>query len=100
MPKWPKSVPVLEASDIHRGWFDGPNGTHCLQGWIKAVFPYGKDGSGYSTRMRVVHALMKAGNVRYEGNLTGFNDTSPKAVVAQVWNEAMRTLGYTEVVDA
>jgi hypothetical protein len=40
---WPETVPILNARDIIKGDFDGPNNTHCLRGWVNVGFSRDQD---------------------------------------------------------
>lgn len=96
---FPEIVPILSAEEIHQGNYDGPNGTHCLLGWCREVFPDSWDGL-FKTSHPAFRALKaevaKAEGVAYDqAYLSCFNDSSTKPNVAKVWNKAMKTLGYT-----
>ncbi len=98
-PDWPESVPVLTAKDIHRGGYDGPNGTHCLLGHARSRF--GRfQWYGGAVEAALIDAVHDAGGL----SVASFNDdpTNAKTAIANVWNKAMRSLGYTEIheVDA
>jgi len=98
-PKWPESVPVLTAKDIHRGSMHSPDGgRHCLMGHAVLHF---KD---WRAREDVWPELIAAVGKRGGLYVADFNDdpANTKTAIANVWNETMRSLGYTEIheVDA
>lgn len=82
---WPKEVPVLTARDIHKGSLDGPNGTHCLYGWLYKSF------GAFSIPTKAFEQLRDDCGTPLLGN---FNDSNPKRKVARTWNRAMAKLGY------
>lgn len=87
---WPKEVPILEAKNMHKGSYNGPNGTHCLLGWSYEVFPINEKVSN-----RVVRAIFRTARI-HESDIADFNDDKkrPKTELAAVWNKAMARLGY------
>lgn len=93
---WPDSVPVLTAKDIHRGTWDGPDGTHCLLGHGRQL-----NVASHKAWSELVHALDEATGKQ---GIAEFNDdlSNSATQIANVWNRAMRSLGYTEIheVDA
>ena len=96
--KWPRKVPVLKASDICKGRLSGPNGTHCLIGWVYETF------NDYSARMKVrdeIKVEIEVAGYGQTSNIENFNDDkeTPKKHIALVWNSAMKSLGYTEIHD-
>jgi hypothetical protein len=83
----PKRLPVLAAKDICRGYYDGPNGTHCLLGWARQ---WGEAGDAF-----IIPAL--SSQIHPGQRLIAmFNDDIdvPKSRVAAVWNRAAKSLGY------
>ena len=93
---WPETVPVLTAKDIHKGGYDGPDGnTHCLLGWVGVTFMFGQ---GWC---EAASAISEVCEERFgESNILTANDGElPKPRLARAWNEAMRRLGYTEVIE-
>lgn len=92
---WPATVPVLEAEDICKGHLNGPNGTHCLGGWIYEAFPCNED-----KQVRVMKLLQAECDIESGGgfsSIANYNDAMPKEDSAALWNRVMRRLGYTEV---
>ena len=81
----PDFVWVLTADDFCRGTYDGPNGTHCLAGWGRVTF--GKPPL-LNEAFKELRLLC--------GYIPRFNDTEPFEKLAEVWNQAMANLGYTE----
>lgn len=84
---WPKTVPILEPHHIHKGDYDGLNGTHCLAGWWQQAFAKREE------RWAAWKAIQCAvGSV----DPTQFNDSRrrPKSTIARAWNRAMARLGY------
>ena len=107
--RWPKSVPILEASDINRGGYNGPDGTHCLFGWVVSVFdidpmdlatfddrrPEGLLGRAlYDACLKLSPKHMPKGY--YVFSYKNDNRRNTKADIARAWNRAMAELGYTE----
>ena len=86
--KWPEEVPILEAGDICRGAYTRGR-KHCLAGWAAAWF------RDFDTRIEVFRLIRERIPIR--GTIGGFNDAHPLDEVAQLWNDTMRDLGYTEV---
>ena len=85
--KYPKRVKRLEAKDICRRELDGPNGTHCLLGWM-----YSEARDFISQANNAVRAQTRNSRV----GIARFND-NPKRTnrdIAAVWNRAMKSLGY------
>ena len=87
--KWPTEVPVLEAKDIHKGSFDGPNGTHCLAGWRDMTF-----GSPEGQPWNVAYDAISSECGDLETMEFNDNEKTPKARIARTWNRAMAKLGY------
>jgi hypothetical protein len=81
----PKTVQVLKAKDICRGYYDGPNGTHCIVGWVDVA----------CVNLAALTPFMRAIRVKARTAYLGsFNECRPKSVVASTWNRAMVSLGY------
>lgn len=90
---WPKQVPVLEAKDIHKGDLSSKCGKkHCLVGWSREVFPF-------QNRVKAIRQIRLVCRERFkEFSIPHVNDhRATKKQAAEIWNEAMRQLGYTEV---
>lgn len=88
--KWPESAPFLTPDDIcHREMY-GPNETHCLIGWKVEVMGF-RDIGGF----KLYRAIRRAGRIA-AGQIGMYNDDpkNSKAKIAEVWNKAMRLLGY------
>jgi hypothetical protein len=85
----PKTVPVLKAKDICKFAYDGPNGTHCLAGWARALV-----GSDDILDGRVSRLCCAVRNIIDDFSIFDFNDDNPTLVVAATWNKAMPALGY------
>lgn len=85
--KWPEEVPILEAGDICRGAYTRGD-KHCLAGWVNKSF------RDFDTRMEVRTLIFEQ---TANGTIESFNDAHPRKEVAQLWNDTMRDLGYTEV---
>ncbi len=81
----PEFVWVLTAKDFCRRAYDGPSGTHCLDGWRRKTF--NNNALGYKAYAELSELT---------GGITYFNDTTPLKEVAKIWNQAMANLGYTE----
>lgn len=98
--QFPETVPYLKPNHIHKGWYTGPNNTHCLIGWVNAVF------TDSATRNHVVDILSKEISAKrltqYPCDIVVmcFNDdeNNSKRRICRVWNRAMKKLGYTEKV--
>jgi len=89
--KWPESVPVLTADDMYRGRFTSPCGQkHCLLGWVYAIF---------TNPVASVRSFRAIELVSGSENIASLNDdpNNSEAKIAQIWNDAMHELGYTEV---
>jgi len=95
--QWPESLPVLRAKDIHRGHFDGPNGTHCLAGWVYALL-HGRN-TRAKFRDQLEHTLSTSGIVACPGLIPAANDNpaNSKASLAKAWNDTLAHFGYTEI---
>jgi len=123
--KWPRLVPTLRASDIHKGasfperlhadWDPWPDwGSEdnwegckaCLSAWIRVVFI---DPSARHLAWHSVQGVIAANPkfapesmVSSDGRVVipTFNDSPrvSRGELAQVWNEAMESLGYVEEV--
>ena len=111
--KWPRTVPHLTERDIYCGDLDGGDGTHCLMGWARTVFPdVGQNYGEFVEDHPVILALADAVRIPacakgdFEDGETvdkviAFNDSyageSKKRSIANAWNRAMAKLGYTEI---
>ncbi len=95
MSNWPESVPVLTAGDICRNHF-GCGKKHCLLGWRGIVFGPASNPLGISAREAIDRVLPSKWPTPARFNDDPENST---ASIAEVWNEAMRSLGYTEVYE-
>ena len=86
---WPKEVDVLEATDICRGQFNGPNKTHCIVGWLRHWFGCGLE---YGKAEKIAH------RIAHTHSLMGWNDdpNTKKAEIARTINKVTAALGYTE----
>ena len=88
---WPTALPELEASDMVVHALTGPNGTHCLLGWARALT------TGYQVRFKIEEAIQKVIQARgFAGCIADFNDQRGPFEAASVWNEAITNLGYVE----
>lgn len=92
--KWPKTVPILLARDIHKGSMHSESGKkHCLIGYAVTVFPdiMAKDKT-LNTIKEIIgtHCVIEWND----------NPLTPKSLIAKVWNKAMGRLGYTQLVAA
>ena len=87
--RWPKEVTWPEAKDFCRHSLDGPNGTHCMLGWIENDFPL----QGHQERAERV----LSGLIGDDITVPRYNDFTPFKVVAATYQEMLRKLGY-EVV--
>ena len=98
--KWPEFVPVLEARDFCRRVLSDSKGRHCLLGWVLDVFDDTKKNTVNDAIRKEIST--KRGWIRnYDASITLYNDgESSKQTLANVFNAAMRKLGYTEITDA
>ena len=101
--KYPKTVPILQASDICKRRHTNRE-THCLLGWMDTVFLTKHDRyvpGRFDIRDKVRTALQRA-IIKVASPATSsiatFNDDpkTPYKTIAKVWNRAMALLGYTE----
>lgn len=90
----PKTVPVLTARKMHKGNYDGPRGTHCLLGW---KFEAGLRDPRWWESVRCAASDLLRTDVPYP-SIVGINDSpkNSKALLARIWNRAMRKLGYVK----
>lgn len=88
----PDEVPVLTSHHFCRGRFNGPNETHCLEGWIIQVFGSRYLIPGETARNAIENQVGSSGL----WSIHKFNDDrrNSKRRLAQVWNRAMASLGY------
>lgn len=95
LAKWPDVVPILDPNDIYQGNYDGPEDTHCFAGWVRLTF------SIYAAEVMYRMASDRLSEPHSLRSVVSWNDselTSP-AMIAQLWNELVRELGYTQIVD-
>lgn len=86
--KWPKEVPVLEASNFCKG--DLKRGSRrCLVGWTYEVF-----GTCTDPCMKVFDMLQD--EVGQFPHIWNDSERTSKDDIANVWNRTMAKLGYTE----
>ena len=91
MTEWPESVPVLTAKDMWAGNYVNEDGTkRCLMGWMRGL------GLDEETYLEGHEALARAIGSPY---IATWNDSHTPQERADAWNAAMRSLGYTEVID-
>ena len=81
-------VPFLVAEDMCHGAMTGPDDTHCLIGWVAKLDPKGDHGLLNAVRFA---CLEREGAYRSVG---ASNDSHTLAENANLWNLAMRSLGY------
>ena len=83
-----EEVPWLVAEDMCLEQLDGPDDTHCLEGWQDTIDPGNKHG--------ILRALEKACRKRDPGcdYVTEYNDAHTVTENASLWNQAMRSLRY------
>lgn len=97
--QWPEVVPILDASDMCRGEFDGPGGTSCLLGWCRRTFrdafDYGFNSDHEAFAALKAEVIKRAKNESERSYICIFNDTRSKRTLAATWNAAMKRLGYT-----
>lgn len=93
---WPKTVPILNESDLTRGHFDSACGKkHCTLGWLRIVFPDGPTRT--KARVAVAKAISLATKRKCDStSIVSFNDSAliPLKKIARAFNAAMRSLGY------
>lgn len=77
------TIPILTPEQIHRGWYNGPGGTHCLMGWCDRL-----PRDQCTLMWRTMHRLLPT-KYRYVGD---FNDAEPASNVAELWNSARAVL--------
>ena len=111
----PKFVPVLEVSDICRGSFNGPNGCHCLGGWITEILRGEPDLQGkWDRSIELCNQFHDAVIMECESMglkvsvvdgrrpprpcVVDYNDNkrNSRAKLAEAFNRGMRKLGYTQ----
>ena len=90
-PEWPEQVPILDASDICKNDYNGPNNTRCLDEWMRITFPICRVRMRVQERLRA-KILSKSGGLLM--HLEHYNDIYPKKESAKLWNEVMAELGY------
>lgn len=89
--QWPDSLPILTADDICSGkYFD--NGKSCLLGWISRASRRQEP----STSRLLTRELCR---FLGDGPVGLWNDTHTLQECADKWNEFVRELGYTEIVE-
>lgn len=90
---WPETVPILKEHHICKGDYDGPDGTHCLMGWVLDTFPYSR--AGKEIQVHVENTLQRL--AKAECVIT-YNDAPrrKRATCAALWNRAMAELGYVK----
>ena len=99
--KDPEFVPVVEANDFCRNKLDDSEGRHCLMGWVRHIF-------GVEYPVAVIDAIKKEIEIKcdttfmFNSCIAQYNDDpiNPLHDLADVFNAAMRKLGYTEITDA
>jgi len=103
-------VVLLEAKDVYKGGFNSStNKTHCLLGWCNKEFPDSKWNRRAKSKIRQVINnecnFDGMDEIMYEMKISmnpidiiKFNDnySTPRRLIARVWNRAMYLLGYTE----
>lgn len=106
MKSWPESVPVLTAADICKGKFFSDKGKRCLLGHARHVFlshgtPYLASRRERSRYWEVLRAIAKEAGFTSTSYIVEYNDSSriTKRKIADVWNRAMQSLGYTEIIE-
>ena len=99
---WPKKVPILESSDITKGWlttwnFDLQAKQHCLLGWMIEVFPNNHFKEVEGKLREVIGKRLDIDTDNHDDPIAVFNDSPKhsKSMVAATWNKAMEKLGYT-----
>ena len=90
---WPKTAPILEEKDIHKGSIRGPNNTRCLLGHRRKWLGL----NSYNMEQITNDAIIIAGSIKNR-KIAVFNDEPhrSKKDLAKTWNRAMALLGYTE----
>jgi hypothetical protein len=107
---WPETVPVLTKRDMYKFKMNGPNGEHCLLGWRNEVFGDNELGAynGQSIAWDVYEKLSEVCREKWgykcevgpDRTVINANDRlATYDEAAEIWNEAMRRLGYTEVIE-
>ena len=85
---WPEEVPVLTNENMCKGQlFYGDKA--CLVGWASKIF-----GTHGPAKLTTVLATIKE-EIK-DKDIPGWNDSHTHKQCADVWNKAMKTLGYTE----
>ncbi len=97
--KWPESVPVLTATDIGYGDCRLPRRT--LWDWIRLCFHDLPPHKVFAALYREVDNIEHCAIIDLEQMPRTRRDGHGKAVtksdIADIWNAAMRSLGYTEI---
>ena len=90
-PEWPEQVPILDAGDMCKGNYEGPENTYCLAGWLTIIFPVRGVRVQVQERLRA-KILSKSGGSTV--HIEHYNDTHAKEESAKLWNEVMAEFGY------
>lgn len=90
---FPESVPKLKAENMCKGSYDGPDGTHCLSGWRRVVFPLFFIPLVRAAAIQALRANAGGHEIEF------WNDLHSEEESASVWNRAMLALGYIDAGD-
>lgn len=93
---WPKTMTWLTGEDICRRLFDGPDGTHCLNGWDYVDF-----GLDYSREKLLFREALSRRLSALPGRTRGISyatwiTENSLGELAAARNETIEEFGYTE----
>lgn len=98
--KWPEFVPILSENDICKGSYkDGKKG--CLSQWVSEVFGYhSQDSKSFIVRKKLLVNGRRITKCNLFDSIEGMNDNwrLTKRQIAEIWNETMKDLEYTEII--
>ena len=103
--KYPKEVPILTAKDMCKCVYARADGSRmCLRGWFSSVFDgwdWRKSIKRCSAQRRGALASLTDVAMVVSGkriaNIENINDNVSAAKAAKIWNEFVKSLGYTEI---